>query len=784
MTTSSSGPWLEIFEQLRSSLAGPDQRKPNEFMFRCPLHEDRTPSASATLKDGAVLVHCHAGCDDKQLWEAVVKPLAPQRRQAAGRRTGEPLAIYEYLDRKGQLLFQVLRYATTTGGKTFRQRIPKPAGGWEWQGPPDESKVLFRLQDLTDSDRSDLPVYIHEGEKDALNWLQDQPVPSLATCNAGGASKWIDHYSEALRGRNVVIVRDMDEPGKRHALQVGMSVAPVARSVSVLEFPGENVKDYSDWREQFGGRPQLVEAFKGLAPVSFDDWSQRFPVQVAVASKPKLEQGHALLEEAHEVCQHIAAWNQVEQRLFYSGDKETLVDFGVVPGKAHVVTTSEVAMYVAQTVATGAYDSQGQFHGKYPMWQLVTAVEALLKSSYTAQVKGVMRVPFIWESNLVVLEKGFHEPSGFYCFMPGGIRQDLDPVEALDIVDEYFGEFPYATEVDKTNAYGFIFGMAFKLLGPSPLLVVDKPASQTGATLLCQSISQVATDSAPAIVGMEKSEEENEKKITAALRNYPSAIILDNVPASLHSSSLASNMTSDTYRGRILGLSQFIELEIKSLTVMVTGNNVGLAREIANRSALVQLDARIPDPEARVGFRHKLPDDISANRVDLLSAIASMARLWVERGNAVDDTNTRGRFKAWMGSVKGLLNLLGLLDAWTNTRELVEKSDESQMGIDGLIPFWWANFGQEGLTPARLVQWLEDLPAEDRPDIGLSQRDPARSLGRQLTKAKGRTFWVDVAQGDEAQESDVWGVRLSFERTRSQRLWSLRPTLLPPPPQV
>ena len=38
------------------------------WMARCPAHEDRKPSLSISSgRDGKVLVHCHAGCDQRDV---------------------------------------------------------------------------------------------------------------------------------------------------------------------------------------------------------------------------------------------------------------------------------------------------------------------------------------------------------------------------------------------------------------------------------------------------------------------------------------------------------------------------------------------------------------------------------------------------------------------------------------------------------------------------------------------------------------------------------------------
>ena len=72
--------------RLASALGG--RRSGDGWAARCPAHDDRTPSlAIRQTEEGNVLVHCHAGCDQELLIEALRdRGLWPSR--AAGRRVG------------------------------------------------------------------------------------------------------------------------------------------------------------------------------------------------------------------------------------------------------------------------------------------------------------------------------------------------------------------------------------------------------------------------------------------------------------------------------------------------------------------------------------------------------------------------------------------------------------------------------------------------------------------------------------------------------------------------
>lgn len=160
------------------------------------------------------------------------------------------LCHYDYLDEKGDLLFQVCR----TNPKGFFQRRPDGKGGWI-KNLNGVRRVLYCLPELLSADR-EKTVYLCEGEKDcdALRKLN-----VVATTNSGGAEKWRNEYNETLRGRNVVILPDNDEVGRAHARQVAASLRDVAESVKVMELPNLPDKgDVSDWLDAGGTVEKLL----------------------------------------------------------------------------------------------------------------------------------------------------------------------------------------------------------------------------------------------------------------------------------------------------------------------------------------------------------------------------------------------------------------------------------------------------------------------------------------------------------------------------------------------
>lgn len=161
-------------------------------------------------------------------------------------------AVYDYRNRRGQLVYQVCRMAP----KSFRQRRPHPRekGAWVWtmkthraSGLGDQPTILYRAPELRAAIEAEDPIWIAEGEKDVEALMAADQV---ATCNTAGAGKWRAALATPFKGfqGSVRIVQDRDEPGKEHARAVFDSLAQVLgdrASLAILEpLVGKDAADH------------------------------------------------------------------------------------------------------------------------------------------------------------------------------------------------------------------------------------------------------------------------------------------------------------------------------------------------------------------------------------------------------------------------------------------------------------------------------------------------------------------------------------------------------------
>lgn len=228
------------------------------FTARCPgpthAHGDRNPSLSVSPgSTQPVVLTCHSGCAADDILAALGLTWAdlstPRERRDDGEWTpfGPAVAVYDYRDENGELLYQVLR----TADKQFPVRVPDVTAkrGYRWK-MGDTRRVLYRLPQVIDAVNQYRMVYIVEGEKDVATL---EAHGEIATCNPGGAGGgWRPEYTEALREAVVMIIADKDDKGQVHARKIRDALLPVAASVTVAEAKtgqrpdGQPIKDITD----------------------------------------------------------------------------------------------------------------------------------------------------------------------------------------------------------------------------------------------------------------------------------------------------------------------------------------------------------------------------------------------------------------------------------------------------------------------------------------------------------------------------------------------------------
>jgi hypothetical protein len=199
----------------------------------------------------------------------------PEKGKGAGR--DDPPPDHPYRDANGELRAGKMR---NRHGKKPRF-IFKYWDGSTWISAKENNKretritipLIYRADEVKQAIDDGREIACVEGEKDVDNLWR---IGFAATCNAHGASeqgkkpKWSIAHSEQLRGADIVVLNDNDDPGYLHAQATCLLSIGVAKRVRRLDLKEHwplipEGGDVSDWLAQ-GHTGEELEALIADAP--------------------------------------------------------------------------------------------------------------------------------------------------------------------------------------------------------------------------------------------------------------------------------------------------------------------------------------------------------------------------------------------------------------------------------------------------------------------------------------------------------------------------------------
>jgi hypothetical protein len=381
------------------------------------------------------------------------------------------------------------------------------------------------------------------------------------------------------------------------------------------------------------------------------------------------------------------------------------------------------------------------------------------------------RVPVFCPDGTLHVQPGYNHVSHAYydplptlAHLPDTLP-DLDDDDVLTVAEllteDVLGDFPFVEDSDRAHALSFLLLPFMRLLidGPTPLYLFSKPAPRTGASLCVAACSAVFLGRPVGVMSAPADENEWSRTLLATLLGLPAFVVIDNLPPTLKSSTLAAAITTGHFPGRGMGTSRILEPPVRCAWA-ATGNNPTLSDELRERVLPIRLDARVEHPEDRTEFRHRpLIPWIAANQFELVWQVLTLIQAWISRGRPLSN-KTMGGFESFAAVMGGVLGVGGVSGFLENPKAKQRFTDPQSSALVAFLGSWWQRHCGSTVGVADLLPFAEHL------DLGQGRGNSrAIRLGKLLSEQRDRViggFTIEVLP--EYQGSLQYGLRRSSEQ--------------------
>jgi len=519
---------------------------------------------------------------------------------------------YTYQNADGTPRYWVDRYerldASGAKEKEFVQRGPTAENlhGIE--------KTIYNLPAVLAADR----VFVAEGEKDADKLMT---LGLTATTNSGGAKNWLPEFNAHFKGKDVVILPDNDEAGRKHGEILAASISPVAKSIKMLTISKLPKGDVTDWIERENGTlSALLEAVNAAAAPNV------CTPEVAAA---KIANDHPLLNYATE-------WVDVEGRDGKTRTKE--------------VKTPRPVDDICDEVATRFLGFPKRIGGV--LFDYVRAANPKDRKIITLLTSDDLRA---WVNGTSHHQSDFTTGSAFCTYRElqsrllqtrpcydviarapwFPVRDDAfaayealpSPDATRSKLDELMAFFLPATEADATLMRAFFFAPMFNTDAARPAWVIDTVDAQgSGKTTVVKACGWIYNEQPLKfdLKQMDFDASKVKREILSSEGREKRLVLFDNVVTSFKGGTLADMITTQSITG-MAPYGHSTETRKNDITWCVTVNGVTVDSDMSTRSYIIHIKS--PGEDADPLWEAHLRAFINENRPQILADIMESLRV-------------------------------------------------------------------------------------------------------------------------------------------------------------
>jgi RepB DNA-primase from phage plasmid len=351
-------------------------------------------------------------------------------------------------------------------------------------------------------------------------------------------------------------------------------------------------------------------------------------------------------------------------------------------------------------------------------------------------LRGISTSPLLASDGSIRTASGYDEDTGLWCHdVPDVSVPDRptreDAQKALLTLRQAFSTFPYGDAAmlhdatgnvdvvdlshppgldESTHLVALMTSVCRACLPLAPAFLYTSSlfsGAGVGKGLLVKSVCVVGSGVRPSAMTAGHSVEELDKRLVAAAIEARPAIYLDNFnEGTLESDTLASFLTEDPARVRVLGHTKTVPLHTRAF-VGITGNAVQIAEDMARRILTIVLDARKENPEQRPFEPGFLPN-IFARRAELLAACLTIWRWGVQQGDKLPRGRSIGSYELWARWCRDPLLALGCRDPVERIAD-IKAADPKRRQIVEVLEAWWRHHADRWVTGGELHGAVKEL---------------------------------------------------------------------------
>ncbi len=372
------------------------------------------------------------------------------------------------------------------------------------------------------------------------------------------------------------------------------------------------------------------------------------------------------------------------------------------------VNADRLRLWIDRHITLAKWTKSGKAFRSCSKDQASIVLAAAATSSYVLSLHLLTHYPVFAGVDFALSTPGYNASTGVFYDEPPEL-EGIGPVPYDgELLTDLIVDFPFRDTSSMVNLFGL---MLTPLIRPAvdtvPLHLVQSSIERTGKGLLISAVlGHAILGTRVPSVQLGEREEEREKRITSMILEGATIVHLDNLPAAsvLDSPSLASLLTSPTWKGRTLGASSMPDLP-NPLTLVASANNLRASAEISKRIVPIWLEPTTDHPETREDFEH--PDALAyaaGRRREVLACLLGMVSRWVAAGRPAGKRRLGG-FEAWAAAVGGILELHSMGPDWLENREeWSDQADEWSQDVRALVDAWWARYGTIEVSGSQVLE--------------------------------------------------------------------------------